>query len=102
MKRAVVLVILALAVTAVTSSAAATPTRAPKPAAATAAFGRLLHRLYGGIHGYWTCPPMAIDDRLDCLAEVHSGRHWHQVSMSARVRHGVIVFMTLTNRAPES
>lgn len=102
MTRAVVLATLALAVTATTPSAGATPTRAPGRAAATAAFGRLLHQLYGGIHGYWTCPPPAIDGRLDCLAEVHAGRHWHRVSMSARRRNHVIVFMTLTNGAAQS
>jgi hypothetical protein len=102
MTRAVVLATLALAVTATAPSAEATPTHAPSRAAATAAFGRLLHRFYGGTSGYWTCLAPPIGGRRDCFAEVHTGRDWHQVAMSARTRHGVIVFMTLTNVAAHS
>lgn len=103
MTRTVLLAALALAVTAVTPPAGiAVPTQAPSPAAATAAFGRLLRQLYGEIHGYWTCPPPAIRDRVDCLAEVRTGRNWHQIAMSARVRNSVIVLMTLTNDAAQS
>lgn len=79
-----------LAVTVVTGSASASRPSALSPSAARAAFGRLLHGLYGGIHGYWTCPPPAINGRLDCLAEVHAGRHWHQISASASRSNGVI------------
>lgn len=83
---------LILAVAAVTGSTSASASRtvAPSPPAARAAFGRLLHHLYGSIHGYWTCPPPASNGRLDCLAEVHAGRRWHQVSASASRSNGVI------------
>ncbi len=74
----------------------------PSPAAATAALGRLLHQLYGGFHGYWTCPGPAVDGRIDCIAEVHEGRLWHQVTVSARWRNGVVVFFTTTNRPAQS
>jgi hypothetical protein len=92
---AVCVVVCALAV----PGASATSPRAPSPTAAKAALGRLLHQFYGGIRGYWTCPPPAFDGRIDCLAEVHNGRLWHQIVMSARNRNGVIAFTTLTNHA---
>lgn len=102
MTRAAVLVTLAVALTATAPSAGATPRHAPGRAAATAAFGRLLHDLYGGTRGYWTCLAQPFDGRRDCLAEVHTGREWHRVAMSARIRNGVIAFMTLTNAAAQS
>ena len=107
MTGAVLLTALTLAFGATTASALAVPARAPSPVRATAAFGRLLHQIYGGAHGYWTCPPPAIPSpaipgRVDCLAEVRTGRRWHQVSMSAIVRNRVIVFTTLTNDAATS
>jgi hypothetical protein len=70
--------------------ASASPARAPSPAAAKTAFGRLLHHLYGGIRGFWTCPPPAINGRIDCLAEVHAGSRWHRVSAAARHGNGVV------------
>lgn len=88
-------IVFALAV----SGASAAPTRVPSSAAATAALGRFLHQLYGEVHGYWTCPGPPINGRVDCLAEVHTGRNWHQLYPSARIRNGVIVFTALTNIA---
>lgn len=88
MRRGVVALTVVSAVLAETASAS--PARAPSPAAATAAFGRLLHQLYGEVHGYWTCPPPVINGRLDCLAEAHIGRRWHQVSASTSRSNGVI------------
>jgi hypothetical protein len=92
MRRAVagLAIVCALAV----PSASASPARAPSPAAATAAFGRLLHQLYGGgISGYWTCPyehpPAALDE---CLGEVHAGRLWHQVGADVSGKDGAIGF----------
>jgi hypothetical protein len=82
--------VVAVCGTAIAAQQSASPARAPSPAAATAALGRALHQLYGRIHGYWTCPPPARLGRLDCLAEVHSGRRWHQVSASATHSNGVI------------
>jgi hypothetical protein len=72
------------------SRAAASPARAPSPAAAKKAFGRLLHQLYGPGRGYWTCPAPAVEGRSDCFGEVHSGHQWHQVSASARRSYGTI------------
>ena len=64
MKRA--FVGLAIVCTIAVPAASASPAHAPPPEAAKAAFGRLLHQLYGEIHGYWTCPyepaPAAIDE----------------------------------------
>jgi hypothetical protein len=102
MRRALLLAALALAAAAITTSASASPTRTPSPAAATAALGRFLRQLYGETHGYWTCPGPAIDGRVDCLAEVHTGSRWHQVTVSAWIRHGVIAFTTTTNDAARS
>lgn len=99
--RAVLIAAWVLAAMAVTPSAGATSSQAPSPAAATAAFGRLLHQLYGQIHGYWTCPPPALLGRVDCLAEVHTAGLWHQTTMSARQQNGAIV-MTLTNDGAQS
>jgi hypothetical protein len=95
MRRAVVpFVVVVLAVVpcgiATAGMRSASSGRAPSPEAAKAAFGRLLHQLYGGVHGYWTCPPPAVPGRIDCLAEVHGARRWHQVSASASRSHGVI------------
>lgn len=100
--RAVLFAAWALTATTVTPSAGATSTHAPSPAAATAAFGRLLRQLYGEMHGYWTCPPPPIVGRLDCLAEVHAGGRWHQIGMSARRQHHAVVLMTLGNDAAQS
>ena len=86
MKRALVAAALVFALVA--AGASASPSRAPSPAAAKWAFGHLLHELYGGIHGYWTCLAPAIERRIDCFAEVHSGRRWHRVSASARRSYG--------------
>lgn len=83
-------------------AASASPAGAPSPAAAKAAFGRLLHQLYGGIRGYWACPGPAQLGRVDCVAEVHRGREWHWLTMSAVKRHGVVALMTLTNDAAQS
>ena len=94
---AAVVVICILAVPA----ASASPAGAPSPATAAAAFGRLLHQLYGGIDGHWTCP-RAVLDRVDCVGEVHTGRQWHWLTMSAVRRNGVVVLMTLTNKAAQS
>jgi hypothetical protein len=93
--------ILALAVVCavLAQTASASPARTPTPAAATAALGRYLHQLYGGIHGYWTCPGPAIERRVDCIAEVRAGNRWHQVELSAWIRRGVIAFTTTTNEA---
>jgi hypothetical protein len=67
--------------------------RAPAPAAATAAFGRLLHARFGPVKGFWTCPRrQTIDARIDCLGEVHVGREWHQTSASARRRGDRVTF----------
>ena len=77
------------------SGASASPAHAPSPAAATVAFGHLLHQLYGAIHGYWACPGPAINGRVDCLAEVSSARVWHRVSAAAVHDLGV----TWLNRA---
>lgn len=68
----------------------ASTTRAPSPAEATLAFGRALHQLYGRFDGYWTCPGPAVLGRIDCLAEVRSGRQWHQVSAAASRGHRVV------------
>lgn len=102
MVRALLLAALAMTATAVTPVKGATATPAPSPAAATAAFGRLLHQLYGEMHGYWTCPPPAILGRIDCLAEVRAGREWHQLAMSARRRTGEIVLTTSPDGAAHS
>lgn len=74
---------------ALAPAASASTTRAPSPVAATAAFGRLLHQLYGGIRGSWTCPGPAILGRVDCIAEVHTGRLWHRVTAAATHSLGV-------------
>ena len=67
--------------------------RAPSPAAAKVAFGRLLHQLYGPVHGYWTCPYQYPPGPSDsCLGEVHAGRQWHEVGADARSNHAEIVF----------
>lgn len=101
MKRAIAasVVVWALA----SSAASASPTSAPSPTAATAALGRLLHQLYGEVDGYWTCPAAArIDERIDCLAEIHRARDWHEVALSARFRNGVLVFTTLAKDAAQT
>jgi hypothetical protein len=73
--------------------ASASHPHAPSPATAKAAFGHLLHRLYGRIHGYWTCPYQYPPSPSDfCLGEVHAGRQWHEVGADARNNHGEIVF----------
>ena len=91
MRRA--LVGLAIVCAVAVPSASASPARAPAPKDAKAAFGRLLHQLYGGIHGYWTCPyeppPAALDE---CLGEVHAGRLWHQVGADVSSTFGEIAF----------
>jgi hypothetical protein len=75
------------------SSASASPAHAPSPKAAKVAFGRFLHQLYGGIHGYWTCPyeppPAALDE---CLGEVRAERLWHQVGADVSSKFGEIAF----------
>jgi len=97
MKLAIAVCVIVCALSAPGASAA--PATAPSPSKATAALGRYLHQLYGGIQGSWTCPGPAISGRVDCLAEVHTGKEWHQLSPSARIRAGVIVFTALTNIA---
>ena len=90
MKLAAAALTAALCVAAVQTAAASPSTRAPSPGAATAAFGRLLHQLYGRFDGYWTCPGPAVLGRVDCLAEVHIGLRRHQVVAAATFSHGVI------------
>ena len=74
-------------------SASASPTRAPSPKAAKAAFGNFLRQLYGTVHGYWTCPyehpPAALDE---CLGEVRAEGLWHQVGADVSSRFGEINF----------
>ena len=82
---------------AVTPAALASPVPAPSPAAATAAFGQLLHHRYGsGSRGYWTCPEaqkgVGGSDHLGCLGELQAGRFWHQVSTNVVLNDGRIVF----------
>ena len=85
------------------SAAASSGLRAPTPKAATAALGHFLHQLYGGdVRGYWTCPPPAVLGRVDCLAEFHAERRWHQVSTSARLWGGSIAFETFANRSAQT
>jgi len=88
----------ALAVVCATTAPAAlaSPARAPSPAAATAAFQRLLHQRYGSVRGYSTCPDaQRVLGRIDCLAEVEASGRWHQVTALARLRNGQIVFRHL-------
>jgi len=78
----------------VTASASASPTVAPSPVAATAAFGHFLRQLYGGgIHGYWTCPyehpPAALDE---CLGEIEVRGLRHEVGADVSSRYGEIAF----------
>ena len=85
--------VLVLTVVLVASEASAAPPRAPSPAAAKAAFGHFLHQLYGGVHGYWTCPRQDFRRRGDdCLGEVHAGRQWHQVGAEATNDQGEVAF----------
>ena len=88
MKRAIAASIIVF--TLLASGASASPAHAPSPKAARAAFGRFLHQLYGGIHGYWTCPyeraPSALDE---CLGEVHARRLWHEVGADVSGRYGI-------------
>jgi hypothetical protein len=99
MKRALAASVVVCAALAA-SGASASPDGGPTPGAAAVAFGDLLHHLYGVIYGYWTCPAAAeVDGRIDCLAEVHRGRDWHEVAVSARIRNGVIVLTTLSSHA---
>lgn len=100
MKRAAA--VLAVVCALVVPSASAAAAHAPTPAAAAAALGTLLHQLYGGLHGSWACSGPVISGRIDCLAEVHSDRQWHEVALSARLRNEVIVFMTLTNHSAQT
>jgi hypothetical protein len=102
MKRTILVLAVACCV-AVPSASAAFHLGSPSPAAATAALGNLLHGLYGPIAGVWTCPQSAhAGGRLDCFAEVHRGRRWHELSVSAFIRRGVIVFTTLTREAAQT
>ncbi len=73
----------------------------PPPAAATAAFGRLLHQRYGDIHGFWTCPAGQTlgKSRIGCLAEVQAGETWHMTSATASVRDGHVAFSQITDNA---
>ena len=79
----------------VVPSGQAAPARIPSAATATAAFGHFLHGHYGDVRGYWTCPQaQAVGRTLFCMAEVHIGGSWHQVSANAKLRVGRIVFST--------
>lgn len=98
MRTGLAALLVALAVAAPDALGAST-TAAPRPAPATAAFGRLLRGLYGPIHGYWTCFPPAIAGRVDCMAEFHAAGRWHEVSGSARWYHGVIAITIFSNGA---
>jgi hypothetical protein len=84
----------ALVLTLSSPIASASSVRAPTPAAATSAFGRLLHERYGrSAAGFWTCPrAQVINGRIDCLAEVGAGDTWHQTSASARLVGGGVTF----------
>jgi hypothetical protein len=89
------IVISAVVFALVASGASAAPASAPSPQAAKAAFGRLLHQLYGGrIRGYWTCPyeepPAALDE---CLGEIHNGRVRHVVGADVSRKHGETAFV---------
>ena len=75
------------------AGASASPRHAPSPAVATAALGHLLHQRYGDVSGFWTCPAaQAVRRNIECLAEVHGGGRWHQLSANARLRNGRVVF----------
>jgi hypothetical protein len=84
---------LALAFTLILVVAPSAPAAAPpSSSAATAAFGRLLHKRFGEIHGFWTCPSaQVIGSRIDCLAEARAGQRWHMTSASASLRRGRVV-----------
>lgn len=89
-----------LAFTAGGAIALASPEHYPSPAAATVAFGRWLSSRYGPITGDWACPPaQVVGARIDCLAEVHAGRTWHQTSASARLAGGRITFSSVQDVA---
>jgi hypothetical protein len=75
-------------------AASASPAERPlSPAAATAAFGHLLHQLYGPVRGYWTCPArQSFQGNDDCMGEVEAGGRWHQYSARAHRYHGIVDF----------
>ncbi len=75
MKPAVLTLALALTLAVVPGASAS---HAPTSAAASAAFGRLLHQRYGDVHGFWTCPIAGdvIGARTSCLAEVRAAYDW--------------------------
>lgn len=75
-------------------SSSAANRNAPSPATATAAFARLLHRRYGAVHGYWTCPEaQTVNGRISCFGEVRAGRTWYQLGADATFAHSRLVFV---------
>lgn len=98
MKPAVLTLALALTLAVVPGASAS---HAPTSAAASAAFGRLLHQRYGDVHGFWTCPIAGdvIGARTSCLAEVRAGQTWHQTSALAGLRSGHVVISQIVDTA---
>ena len=98
MKSAALTLALALTLACVADASAS---HAPTSAAASAAFGRLLHQRYGDVRGFWTCPIAGdvIDARTSCLAEVRAGLTWHQTSALAGLRAGRVVISKIVNTA---